>query len=768
MIYGCYKDDVQGNMEDGVSIKKQRISSAKALGMKALLMSSVCLGGGGLAPVVAQSSAESDVDTVFEEIVVTASRREQSLKDVPASVAAISPDDFKFKGMQQIRDILDYTPGVKFNDQGGIGQGSITARGVPQSSSTPVFGVYLDDVPLSTNTNFAGGGSVFFDGLLIDVERVEVIKGPQGTLYGATSVGGMMRYISRAPQLDGYRASVGADISHTYSGELGQSYNARLSGAIVEDKLGITVSGFYREAGGYVDHVSRTDGSLIQEDIDGGDVKGFAADLLFRPSDALEIKLKYLRQDASASVNSGVNLAGVGTDAAIWGGYSTITPPGSLYLDYEILSGSLQYDFGSMVLNATSSYVKYDFGNVVDRTVSFAGLTDFLSGRPPGTTTGVHNIQEAGSEKFVQEVRLTSAGDSSLEWIAGLYFADENSFNNQSLQALPALNLLTIEYPSDYKEYAAFGDVTYYFNDKFDVTAGIRISKNEIVLAYNTSGPALGDADIVTDPVKDTIGTYLLAARYRPFENLSLYTRVASGYRPAQSNIPVLNPETGENVAPAMVEADSAWSYEIGAKGNTDDRRFSYNLAFWMIAWANFQANTVFNGVNTGGNAQDGLSAHGFEIETVMRFIDDLSVSANLSHTISELNSDEPGFGGLEGEQHPNLPKWSGSVQWDYRFDVSENWTASLGGGVRYSSSFVSSFGASTTRVPVVVDSQILTDLNVNVSNESVSFGLYVTNLFNERVLAKRDDNILVGTGVVSTGVFKKPRTVGANIRFNF
>jgi len=731
-------------------------------------VSAVSLSGMGMSGALIAQDAVDEDDLVFEEVVVTAGRREQSLQDVPAAVSAIKPGDFALKGMKQVGDIFNYTTGVKYTDGGAKGAGTISARGVPQSSAIPVFGIYLDDTPISTNTTFAAGGSLLFDGMLMDIERAEVIKGPQGTLYGATSVGGMMRYISRAPALEEFRASAGVDLATTENGAWSKVYNGRVSVPIIEDKLGVTLSGFYQDTSGYVDYVDAATGTVLDENVDDAEVVGYAADVLFQPTEALDIRLKYMKQETDFATTSVVQLAGATSDDALWDEYVQIDPPGASFLDYEIMSGSFSYDLGWATLSSTSSHVEYKIGAHSDVTSAFAGLVDFFAGRAPGTTTQVDFDQAAGSKKFVQEVRLTSERAGGFEWIAGLYYADEETFNIQSGQATPAFDVLTISFPSDYKEYAAFGDVTYYINENFDVTAGMRLSKNETELTYVTSGVLLGVANIDGDPIKDTVETYLFSARYRPSDNVSLYARVASGYRPASANIPIIDPLTGNNLAALVVDADNSWSYELGVKGATQDKMFGYDMAIWKIDWANFQAFTVFNNVNTGGNAVDGLSAYGFEGSFTLRPVDDFTVITNVTYSKSTLNSDEPGFGGVAGEQIPNLPTWSGSMQANYEFDLSNSWGGVLGGGLRYTGSAMSSYGNSASVLAVEVESRVLADLNMSVTNGDLTIGLYVTNLFDERSLLNREDGLLSNGSTVSTGVFERPRTIGANIKIDF
>ncbi|MBO6504432.1 MAG: TonB-dependent receptor [Kordiimonadaceae bacterium] len=723
-------------------------------------------GGAAFAQADAASQGASD-DLLLEEIVVTAGRREQILQDVPAAVNAVDPATFTTRGLQSTRSVFDYTAGITFIDLGNPGRGTIAARGVPQASATPVFGVYVDDTPLTSNTNFSGGAATFLDGLLLDLERIEIIKGPQGTLFGATSVGGMMRYISKDPALDDFRLSAGIDVHTVENGEWGQTYNGRVSAPIVKDKLGVTLAAYYRDIAGYVDYVDAATGEVLEEDADRGNVEGYSADVLFVPTDDLKLRFKYLKQESETDLSARVQLQGIDGDEALFGEFTSIAAPGPQVVDFEVISGSLEYDFGWATLNATTSGTEFSFATREDFTAAFAGLVDLLDGRDPGTTNSVLFNAGQGAEKFVQEIRLTSAESDNFEWIAGFYYTKEDTFNTQELDVTPAFNLLFADFPSEYEEYAGFGDATFYINDKFDVTAGVRISRNEVTLNFVSSGLLAGETNFESEVINDTVDTYLFAARYRPSENVSLYARVASGYRPPQANLPVIDPFTGQDIAPPIVFADTAWSYELGAKGSNADNTVAYELALWKIDWANFQAPLSANGVTTGGNAVDGLSAHGFEGSLTVAPTASFNATANISYTKSSLNEDEPGLGGLADEDFPEIPNWKGSVQWNYIFPVFEDWDATFGGGLRYQGGYVSAFSQSLTEVPVEVDNYLVADLNLRVSNGRYSFGIYATNLFDARALAERDD-LIVGPATDSTAVFLRPRTIGFNVNVDF
>src|SRR5690606_800486 len=200
--------------------------------------------------------AQARIDQL-EEIVVTSSRREQSLQDVPAAVAVLDPGSYSEGGLNTLTDVLKYVPGVNFNSGGAPGQGSVTIRGVANIFSTASVGIYVDDVPSGSSSAFAEGAKFALDSLLGNVERVEMSKGPQGTQFGASSVGGAVRHSTEDPWGTDDVGWLSADFSDAKEGDTSQLYRGSLSVPLVQDRVAVGVSGFWQEAGGFVDETTR-------------------------------------------------------------------------------------------------------------------------------------------------------------------------------------------------------------------------------------------------------------------------------------------------------------------------------------------------------------------------------------------------------------------------------------------------------------------------------------------------------------------------------
>lgn len=720
-----------------------------------------------------QDAANSEADDI-EIIQVTSSRRVESIQDVAGSVVAVDPNELIQQGLNNMSDLVTKAPGFSFHSGSGQpGRGSVSARGVSQQNDSAVTAIYLDDVPLSSSTGFAAGGRLFFDGLLGDVERVELLKGPQGTLFGATALAGAIRYISREPELYEGRGSITADLSQTKDGGTNQVYRGFYSFPIVEGKVGLTVAGFMTDQGGFVDRVDPATGDIVEKNVNGSEDQGYSADLFIHPNDDLRIRIKAMQQESTYNYSSSVRLAGLDLEEA-FGELTTDSDFATDDLTQTVLSASVSYNMDFAVLDVTSSYAKYEAFNEMDTTSLYGPILEQLGGLEPGSVTAAPLTRDVESEKTVLEARLTSNTDGDYEWILGAFYSDESTNNEQVLTGMPAGFLgLSAAFPSDYEETAVFGNLTYYINDNFDITGGLRVSRAEQTLVLNQQGPlAGGDSFEEMAPAKDTVNTYLLTARYRPNDLTNWYARIASGYRPASSNLAVRDPATGDLLSQAVIEQDDLWSYEIGVKGSSADRRLGYEIAAYYIDWDNFQTVSTFSGVTAGANARDGISVRGFETTLNYQLTDDFRYNLGLSYTDSTLNSDEPGLFGLKGESVPNIPKWTLNLGGVYDFRAFDNRPAWLSANLYYKDSAPSAFddgSAARTSVNVPSDSYTLARLMAGIEFDNTTVTAYINNAFDTRAYSLYNAVAVPGTDTASvTATPLEPRRIGVTVTYSF
>ena len=718
-------------------------------------------------------SAESEVNEI-DEITVTAARREISLQDTALAVTAINPVELAEGGLTKLREIIEFTPGVNFTGGAAPFSNTITMRGVAQSGRATTVGVYLDDVPIGSANSFAAGPSLQFDAVQGDVERIELIKGPQGTLYGSSSMGGVVRYITNDPTTDYFTGSFKVDLSSTQKGGFNQNYSGTASIPIVKEKLGVSVSAFYDDNSGFIDRTAASPTGAA-EDVDAYKRKGIYTKLVAKPTDSIKSSLLMVLTDVDTS---GLNQVALNGPPFALADGKFLTDEGEAVIDdkFKLFAGTIEFDLGVGTFVTSTSYQDRENSSSVDLIATFGGLVDLLSGSPAGTATSAPFTGLTRTKKFVQEVRLTSNDNDTFEWSLGGIYSEEDSSNIQSLSGEPTGFLaLDVDLGSELKELAGFGNFTYFITPNFDVTAGIRIAQIDSSIAL-TDGPGLIVANVPRTTSDDVVETYSFNARYRPNEDMSFYARIASGYRPENANLPLLD-VTGNNVAPLIIKTDTLWSYETGVKGNLYRGLVFYDLAAWYIDWKDLQTVTFVNGATTGGNSNSDVTAYGFEAATTIHPSRDLSITANLAYTNSTLDDDETSsFGALAGENLQLLPDWTASVRGNYDFPISSEVDGFIGGGLRYvgprDTGFEGGIGENGALITPLIanfslDSYIVGNANIGIRKGAVTASLFVNNLFNEYAFTGGSARPAVG-GVRATANVLQPRTIGGILKVDF
>ncbi|MEQ9530306.1 MAG: TonB-dependent receptor [Haliea sp.] len=732
-----------------------------------------------------QAAAKDGEGAALEEVIVTASRREQSLQDVPASVTTFNPEKFLKTGLSSIEDMIDYSPGANFVNGAAPGQGQVVLRGIGQEGQIPVTGIYIDDVPITSASPFAAANSFFFDGLLGDLERIEIVKGPQGTLYGAGAMGGVVKYVTREPATDEMRGNLSVNMATIKDGDTSQIYRGMISVPVVRDRLGITFSGFWNDKGGYIDRLDPATLDVVEKDYNSAEISGFSAAVLWNINDRARVKFSGLRQETETFGTNEVALFSPELDnskpdfSRVDGELSLAADePGSVGLDYTAASMTFNYDLGWSEFTAVSGYSEYETPTVINQG-NIPGLNAFVDsilGVPIGTTTGIPTTFYRDSRRFVQELRLSSLNNEKIEWIAGIFYAHEETNNIQDVRAAPSgASLIDVSFPSTYEELAFFGDITYYLTPEIDFTVGLRFSENSLDSEFAFGGFLVGPQSVMKADVSDEVATYLLNARWRPSDEMSLYASIASGYRPAYVNTPITDPNTGASSS-TIIDSDSLWNYEIGVKGNSFDDRVSYELSLWYADWEDFQSTLWLGGVNTGGNSDSPVVASGFEGSVQVRLNSQLDISLGIARVRSELQGDSPALGALDGEKTREIPDWTASLQGNFHFElgsvsaistlgvryVGDYNTVYLGG---YSSEFAMDVSLGTFEFPI--EDYFLVDFNTEFTRGNISLNVYVNNLLNEYTYLN-GYTVNAGTGVSGVGYANEPRRVGVALSYAF
>lgn len=695
--------------------------------------------------------AEQRGATAVDEVVVTAQKRSENIQTVPMSVSAVSADTLDTFHVTKLSDFADYVPGLQVtNVRGYPGENNITIRGINTGGTGATVATLVDDIPVNSASSLSTGGFVAPDLLPYDIARVEVLAGPQGTLYGASALGGVLKYVTTTPGLDGYEFRVGADVSGVYNGrEPGRGARAEANLPIVPGKLAISLSGAEEYSPGYIDNVATG-----QNAYNPGRQLGGRLAVLFKPNDRLSLKLGALidKQNFVGSSSVATTLTGVELTPTYGRYENLIRVPSQSHGDFELYSANLNYDFGAATLTSVTGYSKARNKLILDSSGGFAFL---------GVLVPVEDHFDG--DKFTQEVRLASNGDGRLSWTLGGYFTNENNFNSIVAGAkdpatgasVPGLDpLFAAATPNRYQEYAAFGNASYKISDAFDINGGIRFSHDKQSGSSVSTGSLIGpEVDTAYNPADENVTTWSVGARYHFSPKVMAYGRISTGYQPGGAN--AIIPQTVN--APETYAADTLTNYEVGLKSQFFDNRLLFNISLFHIKWSNLQVletDGVFGFVANSGSA----TSNGFELTTAYWLTPDLRLGFNAGYSDATIDQDQPFLNALKGEPLPLSAKFSDTVTIDYTRPLPHDSTLHLGAIWRYvgprNTLFLAQPGAA--RLP----SYTSADLSAGVSHGRWSANLFVRNVWNEYAF--------LNTGGFADAPILTPRTIGFSLDARF
>lgn len=717
-------------------------------------------------PKTARKSKTASDTTTLNTLEVTANRRREPAREVPMQVNSLSSQELQKKGDQSIRDYLREEPGVSLvSGNSGAGSEQISMRGVTTGNSDigPTVGVYVDDVPFGSSTNYGGGATYALDMGLLDLNHVELLRGPQGTLYGAGAMGGLLKYVTNEPDSeDGVSGHAGVVFSGTEHGGLNHTEDAVVNVPIKEDVAALRVSAFNQQDGGYVNRV----GSDPENGVNDTTTRGARASLLVTPTRDLTVRLTATTQQIKSD-GTGLVDYDFTTRQPIYGDLTQsrqVNEPFNQLI--ELYSANIEYDFGWARLNAISAYqtIRSSFG--LDYSKAFVPALNAEFGAPVYTSA---SVQEAiSTDKFTQELRLTSPANQKLEWIAGLFYTDERNTNNQLVNATgsgTSLNLLTAQLPSTYREYAAYGDLTYHITSQLAATAGFRVAHNDQTFNENLSGALEGGATVNQSAQSaDTSKTYLFTLNYLVTQNSSVYARIASGYRPGGPQPSLVDPVTGK-MTPDTFKPDTLTSYEVGYKADFLDKRASVSLSAFDIEWKDVQLLTVTDSIGmiaNGGTAR----SKGIEFFSSLNPTPQWRLSAGLTYTDARLTQNVPGIGAMSGDRLPNTAAFSGTANLDYLFNVG-SYRSYVGATESYTGPRNSGYTNSLSVPNFELPGYFTTDLRAGIDLRKANVSLFVHNLFNRRGMQNANITFVPSGGPALVSIIQ-PLTVGMQIDVPF
>ena len=690
-------------------------------------------------------SLASASERYLEEIVVTAQKREEALTDVPISIQVTSGEFLDEQSVKNLREFVNFVPGMTQGAPLSSAQPSYQVRSITRSAGDPTVGFYIDDAPFYY-PNMILGPVV----RTVGIERIEVLKGPQSTLYGNGAMGGVVRVIPRAPNLESFEGSVLVGYTDIPDGESGHSADLSLSFPLIQDKLGIRLTAGDQDAGGWIDrqpHAINFTTFAFEpvgdplENYGDTEISDYRMQVLAEPNERLTLKLLVIRNKVETSP-TGLLQIDEDTPTSASSGHSEMNS------EYDILSGSVSYEFDKMTLTSVFTEMEYKdrFQNAF---ISRFGLPIFV-------------IQEPVT--FSNETRLVSHLDGRWQWIAGIYYVNSELEQFVEVPAFAPLGTPQITQTSfvDSEQKSVFIEVSYdLIEDKLTALVGLRYFEDD-----RTFGET---ANLFPFPLPDVGETFdsvnpRVNLAYTPDENSLYFFNFAKGFRSGLINavsrcasIPPANPLSITCLVP--IDSDELWSYELGMKRTLQDGRLVVDATLYYQDWRDVQGNlpagTIATSLSYGHADGVGLDlAISWSPETVPEL--DFRLAANWNNM--EFYSLHPhvveGFAGAENlnDGIPSAPEFSS--------------TASVSYGKQLSSNLFGQFSLSWNHIDEHASSPLLNSderdyLNVRAGlriGESLGIHLYGTNITDDDGVVWRQDNKIIET----------PRRWGIEVSYDF
>ncbi len=746
--------------------------ASRSFAIVAILMSSTAAFSEAAAQTQEGSQASADKAVAEDErrdsdIIVTATRRQDAIIDIPQSIQAVSNETLERLGAASLQDVINQLPGVS-GFSTGTGKSAFNIRGVASFSGSVIdsstVGFYLDEVPLAN-------ASITPDVTLYDLERVEVLRGPQGTLYGEGSLGGTIRLVTKRPDFDDYAGEIFSELSNTQNG--GTSFRASgvINAPIVSDKVALRLVGTYLSDGGFID-----DATSGRKDINKAEFYNIRSALRLKPFDGLDIQIGYTRQNGTGGPDP---LEAPGLSLAL-----RQTFPQTFKDSFDLFSLTSNLALGGADLIIASSYFKRKRNEFLDEPSTTFLIENGLGIELPNGTIAE---TESPERTWTHEARLVSNGDGPFAWLVGAYYKNrqvvfESSTIAPDLAALSpgAAELFRTNVNTRFREVAAFGEASYRVTDKLKVTGGARVFRQTYTGTTQTNlllglDPDTGIPDIIDTgdvPIRQRTQDVLFKASvdYKFDKNMLLYALFSQGVRGGGVNTRLFTPDI-----PRTYDPDSVNNYELGLKIRGLDGRLSINSSIFTLDWKNIQVSINpqigINFITNAGRAR----SRGFETEMSFKPNDAVTLGGGYALIDAKLRSpvqvaaataDTSAIISPAGSRLAGVAKHKFNIFGDLQLPLSDTIT----GSVRVDGEYVGSIAAT---LPQTAGALILApalrlpayfsgNIRFGIETETVSITAFVENFTNKRAQLSAVDPDVEGFLV------SRPRTYGISLRANF
>ena len=757
------------------------------------------------------ANTQDESGASLAEIIVTSQKRAQDILSVPISITAITGDSLEQQNIKDINDLARIAPGVSLIPAAqatGSGRGifpatgdrTVVIRGIASLAGSPTTGVYLDDTPIVGREV----GTIF--PAVFDLERVEVLRGPQGTLFGAGSEGGTVRYITPAPSLVDHSAYAHAESAFTAGGAPSFEVGAAGGGPLINDRVGVRASLWSRYDGGYVDRYNFFTNDLVARDTNSRTSYVGHLSLLTKLTDQLSVTASIFAQEIDRA-DSDLWWTTKGVDQS----YYAIPQPTKDH--FYLPSLSVDYDLGLFSIKSITSYLSR----------SASGSNQFFHSYlqalyyPQVPNYYADELVQRHQDNFTQELRFTSNGDGRLNWVAGIYYASnrEESYFTQreplanavelavtgktitqllgSAPIGPNQDIIGIDNRvAREEELAEFVDATFKVTQKFKISAGVRASHTEFGFSELGLGPIQVGAS--GHPVSSSGGTseHPIAPKVGISYDLetggTVYATYAKGFRIGGTNNALSTLCTAQLQSLGITgrtpsyDSDSVKSYEVGAKARLlDNSVLVSGSAFW-IDWSNIQANIPLNSCASSFTSNLGAAvSKGFDVQGLYAPITGLELSASMAMTSAAYtktllapNSTTTVLA-LDGQSLPFTPKWQGALGISYSQDIGNDMSAYTRVDWTYTGSYyrtpplgVTGYLASIRNGQSINQTQLRAGLRAVGGTWDIS--LFAKNLTNNHTPVVADVGTVPNTyGFTAVRVSTlQPRTIGAAVTYRF
>jgi outer membrane receptor protein involved in Fe transport len=712
--------------------------------------------------------------------VVTATRRQTNIQNTPMAIDAISGTQLLQTNARSVADVFSQVPAVSVQDQ-GPGQKRYVVRNIT-AAGEPEVGLYLDEIPIAgfTGEN-TDAGAQQPDVKLWDVSRVEVLKGPQGTLYGAGSEGGTIRIISTRPVMDKFSGLVSGTLSTLDTGGLNNSINGTVNIPIVTDKLAIRINAYRDHDAGYIDEYY-----LNQKDANWVQTWGGRLNVRFKPIDNWTMDFIAYYQNTRFGDLFNINPQFTQVANTKWVAANFVRQPANdKFRAYNFISN---YDFPWATLSATASYQHRVLDQHKDSTVTHTfncptrnypvcqPYDDVVARREAGLMRAYVDYNDVKS--WSSEIRLSSKEGGKLQWtIGGFYQGRENDFQlisgladaNGNYNSQPARTKFARENHDSTRQVAGFGEVTYNIVGGLSVTGGVRVfnvQRSLSSMALNATATAIVPGTIYpTNYFKQTSATGKALINWKVNPHVLFYVEAAEGYRLGGPNLPIGLTYT----TPPPYKPDTLWDYEFGWKTSWLDNKITFNGAAYYMHWSGIQQ----QGTDITGayayiiNAGD-ARAVGFESEVTARPVPWLTLGGGASFTDARLIGKQPvqplPVNQVEtGDPLPFVPKWTLNANTEFDYTLS-NYPGWFRAEVNYQTGRTTAFdpiNPTYAKLP----GWTLVNLSTGVKlADHYDVNFFVRNLFNKLTYVSGSYGSLTPLVINSA----PPRTVGMTVSVGF